>query len=109
MSTLQEAQRVVASLSRSDRAQLLPDVILDWDGRFPGIEKMPGVMGGDPCIRRTRIPVWLLVSFQRQGMSETELLENYPGLNSDDLKNAWAYARLYPEDIDRQIREQEEA
>lgn len=25
---------------------------------WPGVEKTPGVVGGDACIRRIRIPVW---------------------------------------------------
>ena len=33
----------------------------------PGIEKTPGVCGGDPCIRQTRIPVWLLEQLRRLG------------------------------------------
>ena len=33
------------------------------------------VCGGEPCIRKTRIPVWLLVQCRNLGMSDAELLE----------------------------------
>jgi uncharacterized protein (DUF433 family) len=65
-----------------------------------GIEKTPGVMGGDTCIRQTRIPVWLLVSLRDQGASEAYLLEDYPTLTAADLVNAWLYAEAYPAEIE---------
>jgi len=68
-----------------------------------GIEKTLGVMGGDGCIRQTRIPVWLLVSLRDQGASEAYLLEDYPTLTAADLMNAWLYAEAYPEEIEAAI------
>jgi uncharacterized protein (DUF433 family) len=66
-------------------------------------------MGGDPCIVRTRIPVWLLEQYRRLGASEADLLVNYPSLRAEDLVNAWAYVRSHRGEIDRQIAEQESA
>ena len=43
----------------------------------PGIESRPGVCGGEPCIVRTRIPVWLLENARRQGVTEQGLLAAY--------------------------------
>jgi len=37
---------------------------------FPGIESASGVSDGEPCVARTRIPVWVLVQARRQGTSE---------------------------------------
>lgn len=74
-----------------------------------GIESTPGVCGGDPCIAQTRIPVWLLESYRRLGMPESEILANYPTLRAVDLVNAWAFVDAHPDEIDRQIRENEEA
>jgi uncharacterized protein (DUF433 family) len=74
-----------------------------------GIKKTPGVCGGDPCIANTRIPVWVLVQSRRLGMSEAELLQNYPTLRAEDLTNAWTYASSHADEIDRQIAENEEA
>lgn len=74
-----------------------------------GIEATPGVCGGAPCIADTRIPVWVLESYRRQGMSEAEVLSNYPTLRAVDLVNTWAYVDAHPEEIERQIRENEGA
>jgi uncharacterized protein (DUF433 family) len=42
-------------------------------------------------------------------MSEADLLRSYPTLRAEDLANAWAYVRAHREEIDRQIRDNEEA
>ena len=69
------------------------------------IKKTPGVCGGNARIRNTRIPVWTLVSFRQLGASNEELLRNYPGLNQQDLKAAWAYYEENPEEIDQILAE----
>ena len=76
---------------------------------FPGIDSRPDVCGGEPCIVRTRIPVWLLEQGKRLGISEQALLAAYPSLRAEDLVNAWAYARSHAEEIESQIRENEAA
>ena len=76
---------------------------------WPGIQKTPGVMGGQACIARRRIPVWLLTSLLRLGCSEQHILEDYPDLTGEYLANAWAYADANPNEIEGAIREQEEA
>ena len=72
-----------------------------------GIEAAPGVCGGDPRISGSRIAVWTLEQYRRQGMSESEILANYPTLRAADLVNAWAFVDAHPEEIDRQIGENE--
>jgi uncharacterized protein (DUF433 family) len=37
------------------------------------------------------------------------LLRGYPTLRAEDLANAWAYVRAHREEIEQQIRENEEA
>ena len=73
----------------------------------PGSSAPPGVMGGDACIVRTRIPVWLLESYRRLGWSEARILESFPALRADDLVNAWAYRNAHGEEIDQAIRDQD--
>jgi uncharacterized protein (DUF433 family) len=73
----------------------------------PLIRKTPGVCGGDACIRRTRIAVWLLVSLKKQGVSEPEFLAAYPGLSNQDLEAAWEYYRLHPQEIEEAIASQQ--
>ncbi|MBF0101777.1 MAG: DUF433 domain-containing protein [Desulfobacterales bacterium] len=72
---------------------------------FPGIESIPTVCGGEPCIVRTRIPVWLLVQAKQLGTTDGELLQWYPTLRVEDLVNAWAYFRSHRDEIIQQIQE----
>jgi uncharacterized protein (DUF433 family) len=109
MDALSQVQGLLPSLSRAEKARLLRMVVQDLRDAFPGIESTPGVCGGDPCIVRTRIPVWVLERFRRLGSSEEELLRNYPSLQAEDLTNAWAYIRSHRDEIERQIRENEKA
>ncbi len=74
-----------------------------------GIEASPDVRGGDPRIAGSRIAVWTLEQYRRLGMSEAEILANFPTLRAADLVNARAFVDAHAEEIDRQIRENEEA
>ena len=67
------------------------------------VRKTRGVCGGEACIRNSRIMVWLLVSFMRQGMTDAELLANYPTLTAEDLDAARVYYRQHPDEIDEAI------
>ena len=109
MGKLDEVEQAIASLSPAERAQLIQAVLRDLVGTFSGIETNPGVCGGEPCIVRTRIPVWLLEQARRLGTSESELLRSFPTLRAADLVNAWNYVDTHREEIDRQISENEEA
>lgn len=109
MSTLQEAEKLLFVMTRAEKAQLLQWVVRDLGDAFPGIDSIPGVCGGEPCIVRTRIPVWVLEQARRLGTSEADLLGCYPTLRAEDLVNAWAYVRSHRDEIERQIRENEAA
>jgi len=109
MTKFEEAQQLLAQLSPPERATLVCNAMREWGPFFPGIASTPGICGGDPCIVRTRIPVWLLESLHRQGATDADLLQAYPQLNAQDLVNAWAYVNAHREEIDRQIAEQEAA
>ena len=109
MGVLQDAEALVGQMSAAENAQLLQVVVKHVGEAFPGIESIPGVQGGDPCIVRTRIPVWVLEQARRLGVSEAELLLDYPSLRAEDLVNAWAYVRAHRAEIDHQIEEQESA
>jgi len=73
-----------------------------------GIQKTPGVMGGEGCIRKTRIPVWLLISYRRQDATDAHILEGHPELCAADLVNAFSYAEAYPDESETAIQENEE-
>ena len=51
----------------------------------------PNVCFGKPCIKGTRIWVSLILDFLASGMSEAEILEDYPSLKTEDLRAAMAY------------------
>jgi uncharacterized protein (DUF433 family) len=109
MSSLHEAEKLLSNLTKGEKAQLLQLVARDLGDAFPGIDNIPNVSGGEACIVRTRIPVWVLEQARRQGASESELLKFYPGLRAEDLVNAWAYVRSHKEEIEQQINENEAA
>ncbi|MBW3584903.1 MAG: DUF433 domain-containing protein [Cyanobacteria bacterium 0813] len=106
--TLKELQPQLLALTPEEKAQAIELLAQSLRKFWSGIQKTPGVCGGDACIRQTRIPVWVLVNARGLGISEAELLEDYPTLRAADLANAWAYAEAYPDEIDTAIRENEE-
>jgi len=60
--------------------------------RFLRITVDPAQMGGVPCIRGRRIPVATVVGLVAQGMSEGEILAEYPDLETKDIREALRYA-----------------
>jgi uncharacterized protein (DUF433 family) len=51
----------------------------------------PEICGGRPCIKGTRIWVSLLLDFLADGMTEAELLAEYPQLAHEDVLAAIGY------------------
>src|SRR5437764_13959597 len=103
MAGLSDIEKLLPTLSPGERAQVLKLVVQQLGDAFPGIDSRPDVCGGEPCIVRTRIPVWLLEQARRLGKSEAELLQAYPTLRAEDLANAWAYVRSHADEIAHQI------
>jgi uncharacterized protein (DUF433 family) len=109
MTSIEEIEELLARMTQGEKAQLLRRVVRDLGDAFPGVDSTSGVCDGEPCIVRTRIPIWVLEQARRQGATETDLLRSYPTLRAEDLANAWAYARSHREEIEEQIRENEAA
>lgn len=109
MSKIDDIEKELELLSRAEKAQLLQRIVRDLGDSFPGVETTPGVCGGEPCIVRTRIPVWVLEQMRRQGVSEADILRSYPTLRAEDLATAWSYVRAHREEIERQIEANEES
>ena len=107
MATLRDVEKLLPELSAGEKAQILKWVVQELGGAFPGIDSRADVCGGEPCIVRTRIPVWLLERARRLGASEQELLAAYPSLRAEDLVNAWAYARSHTAEMEEEIRANE--
>jgi uncharacterized protein (DUF433 family) len=51
----------------------------------------PEICGGKPCIRGTRLWVSLILDFLADGMTEAEVIEDYPQIVHEDILAAIAY------------------
>ena len=52
----------------------------------------PGKRGGKPCIRGLRITVYDVLDYLASGMSEDEILKDFPDLTREDIKACLAFA-----------------
>jgi uncharacterized protein (DUF433 family) len=59
---------------------------------FKRITFSPGLMGGQACIRGMRIPVSLIINLVANGMTTYQIIEEYPDLEPDDVKESLFYA-----------------
>jgi uncharacterized protein (DUF433 family) len=107
--SIESLELQISRLSRAEKAELLQRLAQEVGNAWAGIEKTAGVSGGEACVVRTRIPVWVLENYRRLGWTEVAILENFPSLRAADLVNAWAYADAHKEEMDKAIRENEEA
>jgi uncharacterized protein (DUF433 family) len=107
MASLRDIEDAIGALVPAEKAQVLKMIVQDLGDAVPGIESQHDVSGGAACIVRTRIPVWTLVQGRKLGISEADLLRDFPSLRAEDLVNAWAYYRSHRDEIDLQILENE--
>jgi uncharacterized protein (DUF433 family) len=52
----------------------------------------PGKRGGRPCIRGMRITVYDVLSYLAAGMTQAEILDDFPYLTADDIQACLAFA-----------------
>lgn len=52
----------------------------------------PGRRSGKPCIRDSRITVYDVLAYLASGMTETEILRDFPDLTHEDILACFAYA-----------------
>ena len=52
----------------------------------------PGKMGGKPCIRGLRITVYDVLDYLASGMTEDEILHDFPDLRGEDIRACLAFA-----------------
>jgi len=62
---------------------------MDWQDR---ITITPGVRGGKPCVRGTRITVYDILEYLAGGMTEDQILDDFPSLTREDLRACLAFA-----------------
>ena len=56
------------------------------------VTSAPDVCHGKPCIKGTRIPVYLIVSLIAEGENYDSIIKDYPSLTIEDIKAAIRYA-----------------
>jgi uncharacterized protein (DUF433 family) len=58
----------------------------------PRIMIEPGKRSGQPCIRGLRITVWDVLNWLAAGMTEKQILDDYPELELDDFSAVYEFA-----------------
>ena len=71
---------------------------MEWQNR---IVVDPNVLVGKPVIKGTRLAVEFIIDLLAQGWTESDILNNYPGLTREDTLACLAYAsaRLHDEKV----------
>ena len=62
---------------------------MNWQNR---IVVDPAILVGKPVVRGTRLAVEFIIDLLAQGLTEAEVLRNYPGLTREDIHACLAYA-----------------
>jgi uncharacterized protein (DUF433 family) len=52
----------------------------------------PGIRSGKPCIKGTRITVYDILEYLAGGMTEDQILADFPSLNREDIRACLAFA-----------------
>ncbi|MFM7192590.1 MAG: DUF433 domain-containing protein [Microcystaceae cyanobacterium] len=100
-------EQQLLALKPDEKVQVIQLLSQSLGNDWQGIEKTPGICGGQACIVNTRIPVWVLVEARRLGYSDADLLTSYPTITATDLANAWVYAAAHTDEIDLIIEQNE--
>ena len=103
----QELKQQILSLSPTEQGEIVR-LIQARSKTWKGINKTPGVVGGDACIGNMRIPVWSLVEYRQMGASDRRIIEASPQLTQTDLANAWAYTDVFSDEIAEAIAANQE-
>ncbi|QSJ14297.1 DUF433 domain-containing protein [Nostoc sp. UHCC 0702] len=101
--TFKDLEQQLLALSPSEKVQVIQLLAQSLGSNWQGIEKNPRVCGGEARIANTRIPVWVLVEARSIGYSDADILISYPTITATDLANAWAYAKVHPDEIELAI------
>jgi len=62
---------------------------MNWQDR---ISQNPEVRGGKPCVRGTRITVYDVLEYLAGGMTEDQILADFPDLSRDDIRACLSFA-----------------
>jgi uncharacterized protein (DUF433 family) len=56
------------------------------------VTRNPQILRGKPIIRGTRVPVYLIVGFVKNGVTPAQIVDDYPDLTLEDVEAALAFA-----------------
>lgn len=62
---------------------------MSWQDR---ITVTPGVRSGKPCIKGTRITVYDVLEYLAGGMTEAQILADFPDLTAEDIRACLSFA-----------------
>jgi uncharacterized protein (DUF433 family) len=62
---------------------------MNWQQR---ISINPGVRSGKPCVKGTRITVYDVLEYLAAGMTEDQVLTDFPDLTREDIRACLAFA-----------------
>ena len=62
---------------------------MTWQDR---ITITPGIRSGKPCIKGTRITVYDVLEYLAGGMTEDQMLKEFPSLTREDIRATLAFA-----------------
>jgi uncharacterized protein (DUF433 family) len=68
-------------------------------GLNPRITLEPGKISGKPCIRGLRITVYDVASYLASGMTEEQILRDFPYLEKDDFRAVYEFFASMPDRI----------
>lgn len=73
---------------------------MTWQDR---ISVNPAVRGGKPCIKGTRITVYDVLEYLAGGMTEEEILRDFPDLTRENIRAALAFAAARERRVDNSV------
>ena len=71
---------------------IIKKMVSDNKADLSRITVLPGQRSGQPCIRNLRVTVWDVLDMLASGMTELEILDDYPYLEQADFAAIYAYA-----------------
>jgi len=89
---------LLANILEPDRrvAKIMIEIKTIWEGSFMlGLDRItfnPKIMAGQACIRGMRVPVSLVVNLVANGKTVAEIIEDYPYLEPEDIRQSLLYA-----------------
>ena len=67
---------------------------VDWSG-CDLVEVIPGKVSGQPLIKNTRLPVQALIENHDDGLTPAEIVEQFPGVTEEQVRQVVEYARQH--------------